>query len=348
MDLSRGGSPPDAPLRVWALSDGRAGIENQALGVAEAVARLVPADITVKRVRWRRWLRRLPTRAIALAQAARDPVSDPVAPPWPDLLIGNGRAAIPFAVAMRRWSKGAAFVVQLQDPLRSPRLFDLVAPPLHDGLEGPGVFPILGAPHRVTRDRLEEAASRFSALAALPRPRVAFLVGGRSRAFDLPGPLADDLAGRVAAAAWREGGSVMATLSRRTPAAAAAAIRARLHGPAALTWDGEGENPYFAMLALADHVVVTEDSVNMATEAAFTGKPVHVAAIAGRQARKDRFYADLAARGVARPFDGALPTWRYAPLDETSRLAAEVVRRLSARAIDARRPQGDWDASRNS
>jgi transcription elongation factor GreA len=46
---------PDArvPLRIWAVSDGRAGIEAQALGLAEAVARLRPAHIAVKRIGWR-------------------------------------------------------------------------------------------------------------------------------------------------------------------------------------------------------------------------------------------------------------------------------------------------------
>ncbi len=331
MDLKPVGGGAGAPLRVWALSDGRTGIENQALGVAEAVARLTPADVSVKRVRWRRWLQRLPTQAILLPRAARDPASDPFQPPWPDLLVAAGRAAIPFAIGVRRWSAGSAFVVQLQDPLRPARLFDLVAPPLHDPLRGEGVFPILGSPNRVTRERLEAEARRFRALASLPRPRVAFLVGGRSRAFDLPPARADQLAAEVARAARDLEGSVMATVSRRTPPEAAAAVRARLQGPFATTWDGEGDNPYFAMLALADHVVVTEDSVNMATEAAFTGKPVHVAAISGRQARKDRFYAELSARGVARPFGGALPSWTYAPLDETSRLAAEIVRRMAAR-----------------
>ena len=73
----------------------------------------------------------------------------------------------------------------------------------------------------------------------------------------------------------------------------------------------------------------------MVAEAAFTGRPVHIAATVGRQARKDRFYAQLAERGVARPFDGTLASWRYPPLDETARLAAEIVARLRARAIDA-------------
>ncbi len=328
------------PLQVWVVTDGRAGIEAQALGLAEAVASLTPAEITVKRVRWRSWLRRWPTRLMAWPLAALDASSDTLAAPWPDLWIGNGRAAVPAGIAMRRWSAGRTFVVQLQDPLRPPRLFDLVVPPSHDQLEGPGVFPILGAPHRMTPERLSAARDMFrDRLDALPHPRVAVLVGGRSSAFDIGPQRARRLADDLAHALGESGGSLLMTFSRRTPPKAAAVLTQALAGFPGWIWDGEGANPLPAFLEAADHVVVTADSINMVAEAASTGKPVHIAAVDGRQARKDRFHAALAAHGAVRPFTGALESWTYAPLRETGRAAAEVVRRLQLRrsALDAGR-----------
>ena len=35
--------------------------------------------------------------------------------------------------------------------------------------------------------------------------------------------------------------------------------------------------------------------------------------------------------GVTRPFTGALERWRYAPVDDTARAAAEIRRRLATR-----------------
>src|SRR5690606_31330071 len=90
-------------------------------------------------------------------------------------------------------------------------------------------------------------------------------------------------------------------------------------------WDGEGPNPYFAFLATADHVLVTEDSVNMAAEAGATGKPVHVLGLGGGSPKFAAFHASLSARGVTRLFSGALETWAYAPLDETGRAARAVM-----------------------
>ena len=319
-------------LSIWVVTDGRAGIEAQALGLAEAIAELIPAQITVKRVRWRSWLNRLPSRLIAWPRLALDPRSDVLEGPWPDIWIGAGRASIPAAIAVRRWSAGRCFVVQVQDPRRPSRLFDMIVPPSHDELRGEGVFPILGSPHRMTPARLAQGYAAFrQRLEPLPRPRVAVLVGGRSKAFDISPSRARSLAAQLRQALEASGGSLLMSFSRRTPVAAAAILRDELLHIPGMIWDGEGANPLPAFLHAADHIVVTADSINMVAEAAATGAPVHIAAVDGRQARKDRFHAELVALGVARPFSGALDGWTYAPLRETQRAAAEIVRRLAHR-----------------
>ena len=157
------------------------------------------------------------------------------------------------------------------------------------------------------------------------------LVGGRSRAFDLSAARAERLAGQIGAAVRMSGGALFLTFSRRTPAKAETLMRAVLADVPGLIWDGEGINPYFAFLGTADVVLVTEDSANMPTEAAATGRPVYLLDMDGTQARKQRFHAELAALGIARRFEGRLDSWSYAPLRETERLAAEVLRRMDAR-----------------
>ena len=314
------------------MTDGRAGIEAQALGLAEAVGRLRPADIVLKRLEWPGWMQRVPTGLRPPVRRLLARGGPGLAPPWPDLWIGNGRASIPMSIAVRRWSRGRTFVVQLQDPLCAAERFDLVAPPNHDGLRGGGVFPIVGTPHRVTSDRLEaELASVRPRMDALPRPRVVALIGGRSKAFDLSCARADRLADQIGGAVRARGGSLLMTFSRRTPPAAEARMRSALADLPGQIWDGQGANPYFAFLAAADVILVTEDSANMPAEAAATGRPVYVLEMDGEQARKRRFHAELAELGIARRFDGRLDTWTYPPLRETERLAAEVLRRLDAR-----------------
>lgn len=326
------GGPGARPLRIWAVSDGRAGIENQALGLAEAVARLTAAEVERRHVRFAGLYASLPTALQVAPQRFLAADADRIAPPWPDLWIATGRASLPFSLRVKRWSGGRTFVVQTQDPRLPPDRFDLVVPPKHDGLTGANVFPIVGAPHRITPERLAEAWPAFAALLdPLPRPRVAVLIGGKSGAFDLPPERARTMADEIAAAVQAAGGSVMLTFSRRTPAAAKAILAERLNSLPGVVWDGEGPNPLFAFLHAADHILVTEDSANMATEAASTGKPVHLLAMAGESAKFARLHAELEALGAARRFAGRLDAWHYSPLRETERTAAEILRRLNRR-----------------
>ncbi len=317
------------PLRIWAVSDGRAGIEAQALGLAEAVARLKPAHISVKRIGWRFGLGRLPWRLIPpFAQTG-----DPIAHPYPDIWIAAGRATLPLSTRMLDLAAGKTFVVQTQNPRAPLSRFDLVVPPEHDGLSGLNVVPILGAPNRITAEKLALDLARFEDhLAHLPHPRVAVIVGGKSKAHDLPTDRARLIARDIEGAVTAAGGSLLLSFTRRTPAPARHAMTAALAHLPGVIWDGGGENPYFAFLAAADAILVTEDSTNLATDAAATGKPLFILSMPGRSAKLSRFHAELQARGIARPFVGELTAPPYAPLLETDRAARELLYRYDGSA----------------
>ncbi len=327
------GYQPAEPLNVWIVTDGRAGIEAQALGLAEAIARRAPISLTTKRVRIRTPYSWLPAGFVPAPKHALTIESDPIQPPWPDIFIGCGRASIPLAMGMREWSNGKSFVVQLQDPRVNPREFDVVIPPMHDGLEGQNVLPIVGACNRITAERLDRAVSEYKSanLEDLPAPRFAILIGGKSKRQDISADRAREISHSLAAVQRETGGSLMATLSRRTSQAARMQFRTWLAPHCAVFYEDEGANPYPAILGVADHIFVTADSVNMATEAAATGKPVHIIAVDGQRGKLARFHQSLARRGCARPFNGKLETWSYPPLLETDRAAAAVLTAWAAR-----------------
>jgi mitochondrial fission protein ELM1 len=321
------GYQPAEPIDVWTVTDGRAGIEAQALGLAEAIARRAPIALTSKRVGLRTPWSWLPPALVPAPRSATTISSDSIDPPWPDILIGCGRASVPFALGMRDWSKGKALVVQLQDPRMNPREFDLVVPPLHDGLEGENIFSIVGACNRITPERLTQAVAEYTPrpLAELSSPRFAVLIGGKSKRQDISAARAREIAHSLVAVQRETGGSLMVTLSRRTGNAARTQFRTWLAPHAAVFYEDEGANPYPAILGAADHVFVTADSVNMATEAAATAKPVHILAVDGSEGKLARFHQSLARRGCARPFNGKLETWSYPALLETDRVAAAVL-----------------------
>lgn len=333
--------PSSEPLSCWVVSDGRAGIENQALGLAESIARRTPLRIEIKRIAVGAPWRAIPRRLWGNPFARLSPEAARLDAPFPDLWIACGRLSVPFSIAVKKRNP-RTFVVQTQAPRASLALFDLIVPPEHDGIEGPNVFPILGAPSRLAQSVIEEHARRLEpAFAHLPKPRVAVLVGGPNRAYRFSARTRQCFADRLRALA-RVGAGLMVTTSRRTEDETRVAIIAALKDVPHFFWKGEMisglDNPYFGMLGMADHVIVTADSVNMATEAAMTGKPVHVfaldrAPLVWRANKFERFHRALAERGASRPFSSVLETWRYEPIDETSRAAEETIRRLRVAGI---------------
>ena len=93
-------------------------------------------------------------------------------------------------------------------------------------------------------------------------------------------------------------------------------------------WDFSGDNPYFGMLALADLIVVTQDSVSMISEAAATTAPVMIASLPGSWQRQGLFLKPLLDEDRVRPFEGRFATWPVSPLNDTPEAAAEMRRRL--------------------
>lgn len=298
-------------------------------------------------------IRRVKPRALFTLAMPRGPIDprdapgkpgSPIAPPFPDILIASGRRAVPYMRAVKRASGGRTFTLFLKDPRIGIGAADLVWVQEHDRLRGPNVLTSLTAPHRISATRLAEARSHPDPrIASLPRPRVAVLVGGDSRHHRFtPGDEGRLLSGLRELAA--SGASLAITASRRTPLPLLAELRALAHAPHFL-WDGSGpagENPYLALLAGADAIVVTADSTNMVGEATATGIPVLVFEPSGGHPKIARFLGDLTRRGAVRSFAGRLEDYAYQPLDSTPGIA-EAARAALARHLAA--VQRDWPES---
>lgn len=307
---------------IWTLTDGKAGDAQQCLGVAQAVCAVTGGRIVEQTVSPRRFY------ALAMPWGLPDPADLAVlTAPWPDIAIASGRRAVTYL----RWLKKRSpltLTVFLKDPRTGTRAADFIWVPEHDRLRGDNVLVTLTSPHRQSPAVL--AAGRAGArpeLLALPQPRVAVLAGGPSKdiRFD-----ADDIAAFVSALAQlaQTGAGLMVTPSRRTPAAMKRAITQALAGTNAWIWDGEGTNPFGEMLGLADAFVVSADSTNMLSEAAATGKTIHVFMPKGVPPKILHLIDGLIAHGAVVKFDGHLENHPYQPLDSTPQITREILTRF--------------------
>ncbi len=330
-------------IRVaWALSDGRSGVENQALGLAEAIGRLTPLKIIAHRIRLPEPWRRAPT-AFAPSSVARSTLVDLAANGLPDIIIGCGRQAALATIEARRLAP-PPFRVQIQRPRAPAHLFDLIVPPAHDLMSGPNVIEMIGAPGRLTREEVAKAAAALPArFGDAPRPRACALIGGPSKAHAFSAQDQDAVIAALRKIA-EQGWTLFITTSRRTPRRLSDAIANEFRSPPhQLHLEGvdEGPNPYPGILGAADAVIVTADSVNMASEAAAAGRAVSLLPISQRPlaSRKlGKFHAALIGHGAAKWFDGD-PSLPEAPVfDETARVAEAALARWRAHPSWGRRP----------
>ena len=334
--------PADAlpNARVWVLDDPRAGTAAQAIGIAERLGvpfRRIPMVWT-----WAAHVVGLAPGGSLRGLAAESAASlrvPPGAGPGPLLVISAGRRSA--AVAL--WLKaqyGCRLVHCMSSGLVAQSAIDLLVMPEPDNPSAAAnVLPVLGAPHRVSPLQLRQASMAWQErLGHLPRPRIALLLGGPRRGGEIRPTQAFELGRRVAHLADIAGGSVMATTSRRTGAAATEALAKGLSPCLHLLfrWGEPGDNPYLGFLARADCIVVTADSVSMISEACATTAPVYVALPELAGPRQIAFSRTLVAAGQARWFDRSLESWQRQPLDESGRIAREVLHRF-----DIIGPSGD-------
>jgi mitochondrial fission protein ELM1 len=315
---------------AWIFSDGKAGHEAQCFGVVDAlglkaeVKRVNPAGIFKLLAPW---------GPVAPGEGFGHPAS-PLAAPWPTIAFATGRTTIPYVRALRRRAGLATYTVILMDPRTGPNSADLIWVPEHDRRRGPNVISTLTAPHRYSPQRLQELRAHVPpSISALPRPRVACLIGGPNGDYTYSEADEARLIQSLKALA-EEGLGLMITTSRRTPVRLAAAIKSAA-GDEAIFWDGDGHNPYPDFLAHADLFFITADSVSMTCEAAATGRPIYLFSPTGGSAKFDRFHAALAGCGVTRPIPASgtpLENWTYEPLHSAEVIAAEIARRWQKRA----------------
>lgn len=314
---------------VWVLADDRAGNVNQALGVAEALG----LPFAVKDIRYNRFAA-LPNfvRGASTMGLTEESVAA-LTEPWPEVVIAAGRRTAPVARWVKRMAGGRAFLVQVMYPggygPGAIGEFNLIAVPRHDAFEGilPTVLRITGAPHRVTPERLDREAEAWNdRFDTYPRPFISVLVGGTTRNRPFTAAMARDFAAKLRGLQEECGGTLLMTTSRRTPADVVAVLERELPPPTWLYKVGDpGENPYFGLLALADAVVVTGDSVSMCSEACGTQGPVFIYAPDGFAAPKHaRLHQELYRLGYARPLSGGYEDWAHPPLNAAREIALAV------------------------
>lgn len=265
--------------RIWRVLGDKRGDNGQVEMIAEALSRTRGWQSELRNLEMLpQWVLGKPPVAASLAHLDMDR-SDNLAPPWPDLILTSGRRPANAALWIKAQSGGRARIVLVGKPSGMMDEFDLIVTSA-ETLPAPFDNVIhIGLPlMRVDPARLEAGRAAWQeALAPLPRPLVAVLIGGPTNPFVYDAGVRARLRARIEAV-LAEGGTPYVVGSRRTPRGFVHALVAGLPAPLRVfDWHApEGENPYAGLMALGDRFVVTGDSISMQVEVARLGKPLEI------------------------------------------------------------------------
>lgn len=272
--------------RVWLLVGDKAGDNAQAAAVAEALGWPVEVRRLVFQAPYRVGKPRFKPSLYHIDQD----LSDPLIPPWPDLVITIGRRPAIAALWVKQQSGGRTKVVLLGRPKGYFSAFDLIVVPRQYFVpDRPNVLKLTLPLLRVDEKAVEAAASAwYERMASLPRPLVAVLVGGVTKPYRMDETVVRQLLDQAQKAVSGRGTLYIST-SRRTPIEIIQALEALKPANALLYrygLDKPEDNPYLALLGLADGCIVTADSVSMMVEALRLRKPLAIFSLPIQNAKR--------------------------------------------------------------
>lgn len=255
---------------IWILTHHRTGDRRQ----MEQLASMLGWPSIVKTLTFRP--PNVPFLASLLLDRAR---SDPLEPPWPDVVLCAEARTSVIARAIKHRSQGSVKVICLGRPAGDPAGFDLVLTTAQYRLaKAPNILELaLPLAAGSSRSAAATEPGDTAGMENLARPVTAVFVGGTSLPELLDGKAAAVLAQRLTDHARKSGGTLLVTTSPRTDQEAGLALARTVPAPHVVHRWHEGEsNPYRGFLAHADEIIVTSDSVSMVADALATQKTVLV------------------------------------------------------------------------
>ncbi|NRA73263.1 MAG: mitochondrial fission ELM1 family protein [Rickettsiales bacterium] len=292
----------------WVITNGSAGTVSQALGLAQAIGfkeikqKIFKANFTFSLI---------PSIAHIFLKRFLSSDSDKLEKPWPDVIIGCGRRVIPFLLYIKKTTKGKTYCIYVQDPRISTKYFDLIVKMQHDPIKGDNVITTDFSLNLVNRKRLISELKKYKRkFTKFSAPYFTILIGGNTKRYKMSDKAIQDLLNKIKKIIKLCSGSVLITTSRRTPNLVTKTLMndfSKNNKVYITTPNSKDGNLYFAMLALAEKVFVTNDSVNMISEACACEKPVYILELFDISLGKtEEFLHTLNSKNLIKTFNGRL------------------------------------------
>ena len=247
-----------------------------------------------------------------------------------DIIISCGRKSVIPSIYLKKNSLKKVTNIHIQDPKVNLTNFNYVIAPEHDGLSGENVFSTKGAIHYLTKKEIDDHTDYLKNRLETDKNYFLLILGGPTKHYDYSKKNISNILNLFNNLVEKNNLQGIIVPSMRTPKNIIELSKNHLSSKN-LIIDNVDKKAYLSALSLAKFIAVTCDSTSMISEAALTGKPIYVADIPSKKDdnRIKKFQELFTQLNIIKKLDNKLETWHYETLDETSRIAKEIKKRLT-------------------
>ena len=247
-----------------------------------------------------------------------------------DVIISCGRKSVIPSIYLKKASSKKIINIHIQDPKVNLDNFSYVIAPEHDQLSGENVLSTKGALHYLTKEEIKSNTNYLKNRLQTKKEYFLLILGGPTKHYEYSEDNITNILNLFNDLVKKNNLQGIVIPSMRTPKNIIELSKHKL-GKNSLIIETIDKKAYLSALSLAKYISVTCDSTSMISEAALTGKPIYIAEIPAKkndqriQKFKELFYQ----LKIIKKLETTLETWDYEILNETSRIANEIKKKLT-------------------
>ena len=292
----------------------------------EGLAKALDLDFTHHTVETNRFWKLFPPKLTPISQSVFKKINSEDF----DVIISCGRKSVIPSIYLKKNSSKKVTNIHIQDPKVNLDNFSYVITPEHDGLNGENVFSTKGAIHYLTKEEISNHTNYLKDRLYTGKEYFLLILGGPTKHYDYSDENVSNIFNLFNDLVKKNNLQGIVIPSMRTPKNIIDLAKNKL-GEKSLVIDTVDKKAYLSALSIAKYIAVTCDSTSMISEAALTGKPIYVADIPTQKndQRIKKFKELFHQLNIIKKLENKLETWDYEILDETSRVAKEIKKRLT-------------------
>ena len=311
-------------LKGILLTEGMHGMISQVEGLAKAL----DIDFSHHKVELKHFWKLIPPRLTPLSNISFKEIKTSDF----DIIISCGRKSVIPSIYLKKISQKKIYNIHIQDPKVNYDLFDLIVAPQHDGISAGNVINTKGAIHYLTHSEIKENSEYLKSFVKNDERKIfALIMGGPNKYYDYSTKNMKRIFSILYDLNKKQNFQLVVIPSMRTPKNTIQYAK-EFFGESHTVIENIDKKAYLSALALADHLIVTCDSSSMISEAALTGKPIHVANILPKRNDKrfQKFRNLFRKLNIIRNLGEEEENWNYQKLDETNRVANIIKQKINS------------------